>query len=881
MVDVKKIFLSEEPHYLRDIHRDMDSKKKDYGSIHSPIQFLHDMIAVQRSSPPPPAILQEFSNADTTQDSRLNSNFHSNFYPQQDDTSEGESQYEDDRQYQDYSSSQSPVISPRGYQLLAPRPLKGNNKLFNSTFELDNIMAPHSTSSSPDQTLSSTTPSVKMPKPKSLVDLIQADFPRTPSPVFKKASSQTKLTLSSDSTIVSHSSVSPLTSPSPSPPPSFNSQSASASPVQLHRKQSPMYYPEDLLSSQTMSLADNNSNNTISNNNRDPQEQRARSTRNFMPEEFYNNGNVNQLNQQPTNFVNNNPFNSSPRFNGGQPPIPMGLPRMIGNYGPPSPVGYPLIYQPNMNQTQYPFYHNQTYQQQPSFSPLFIGSNQTLPVNPPIMNITTPGLVKENSLNQKPLPQQTFSNHNPKGYPQEYYAQSWEDSLGQSTYPERGGPIHPSAQPNLPIAVVPVGHLEGMQQMKPSGHNNRERPLSFSQDKNRNNNHGQNHNQNHNGQSTTGLISSSSSSSHSRALSEPIASPSHSLSSSVDGSTARSSLLEDFRNNKSRKFELQDIVGHVVEFSGDQHGSRFIQQRLEVATAQEKQLIFDEIQPSCLTLMVDVFGNYVIQKFLEHGTSDQKRQLGTCLEGHVLMLAVQMYGCRVIQKALEAIEADQQARLVRELEGHVIKCVKDQNGNHVIQKCIERIAAPSIQFIVEAFTGQVYCLATHPYGCRVIQRILEHCSEHQTMSILDELLRCTSSLVQDQYGNYVIQHVLERGKPKDKSTIILKLKGYILQLSQHKFASNVIEKCIQYANHAERDVVLHEILGQRGESTTLLTMMKDQYANYVIQKLLEVVDDGQRDLIVARIKPHINTIKKFTYSKHIIARIEKSGLLKK
>jgi len=63
----------------------------------------------------------------------------------------------------------------------------------------------------------------------------------------------------------------------------------------------------------------------------------------------------------------------------------------------------------------------------------------------------------------------------------------------------------------------------------------------------------------------------------------------------------------------------QDIFGCLVEFSGDQHGSRFIQQKLEMATEEEKQKVFEEILPSCLSLVTDVFGNYVIQKFFEHG----------------------------------------------------------------------------------------------------------------------------------------------------------------------------------------------------------------------------------------------------------------------
>lgn len=46
----------------------------------------------------------------------------------------------------------------------------------------------------------------------------------------------------------------------------------------------------------------------------------------------------------------------------------------------------------------------------------------------------------------------------------------------------------------------------------------------------------------------------------------------------------------------------------------DQYGSRFIQQKLETATDEEKNAIFPEIFPYSRTLMTDVFGNYVIQK---------------------------------------------------------------------------------------------------------------------------------------------------------------------------------------------------------------------------------------------------------------------------
>ena len=112
--------------------------------------------------------------------------------------------------------------------------------------------------------------------------------------------------------------------------------------------------------------------------------------------------------------------------------------------------------------------------------------------------------------------------------------------------------------------------------------------------------------------------------------------------------------------------------------SADQYGSRFIQQKLETATTEEKSMVYQEIMPQALALMTDVFGNYVIQKvssfssrysnqrlivlysfftsvrlqFFEHGLPSQRRELANKLIGHVLTLSLQMYGCRVIQKVL-------------------------------------------------------------------------------------------------------------------------------------------------------------------------------------------------------------------------------------
>jgi hypothetical protein len=50
-------------------------------------------------------------------------------------------------------------------------------------------------------------------------------------------------------------------------------------------------------------------------------------------------------------------------------------------------------------------------------------------------------------------------------------------------------------------------------------------------------------------------------------------------------------------------------------------------------------------------------------------------------------------------------------------------------------------------------------------------------------------------------------------------------------------------------------------------------MMKDQFGNYVIQKLLDVTEGEQRAQLVAKIKPQLLALKRYTYGKHLASSI--------
>ncbi|ODQ78607.1 hypothetical protein BABINDRAFT_172319 [Babjeviella inositovora NRRL Y-12698] len=354
----------------------------------------------------------------------------------------------------------------------------------------------------------------------------------------------------------------------------------------------------------------------------------------------------------------------------------------------------------------------------------------------------------------------------------------------------------------------------------------------------------------------------------------------------------RSPLLEEIRNCDSPldKFSLKDIYGHGIEFSKDQHGSRFIQQLLSAAStsAEDKEVIFNEIREIAYELMTDVFGNYVIQKYFEFGDDLQKSVLLSIMWGNFIALSLQMYGCRVVQKAIEFVDANNQYRIMEEFKDRVIQLIKDQNGNHVIQKSIEAVRPfHKVSFILASVKGQIYHLSTHPYGCRVIQRLLEFSGPEDQEAILAELHKFTFYLIQDQYGNYVIQHILEKGDEQRRQEIFLVVNSAVVNLSKHKFASNVVEKCIVYGDAQQRSAILVEVLRNNNDITNtdiiepnsaLALMMKDQFANYVVQKLVEVTRGDKKKLLIAKIKLYLKQISKSSFGKHL-ASIEKLILL--
>ena len=94
----------------------------------------------------------------------------------------------------------------------------------------------------------------------------------------------------------------------------------------------------------------------------------------------------------------------------------------------------------------------------------------------------------------------------------------------------------------------------------------------------------------------------------------------------------------------------------MVDFAGDQQGSRFLQEKIPIANSDDKEKVFNEIIVNANQMMTDVFGNYIIQNLFKYGTLVQKKALAQKMQGNVVDLSMNIYGCRCVQEVSRSRE---------------------------------------------------------------------------------------------------------------------------------------------------------------------------------------------------------------------------------
>jgi pumilio RNA-binding family len=140
--------------------------------------------------------------------------------------------------------------------------------------------------------------------------------------------------------------------------------------------------------------------------------------------------------------------------------------------------------------------------------------------------------------------------------------------------------------------------------------------------------------------------------------------------------------------------------------------------------------------------------------------------------------------------------------------------------------------------------------------------------------------------------------MIQFGREEDRRSVIVTIRSDLCGFALHKFASNVVEKCLQYGAQDSKQFLIDEIIHATGpkcvrpsarphrcslrrsplwlEFRSLIEMVRDQYANYVVQKVIDLATQKQLSIIIETLRPSMAQLKKCTYGKHILTRLEKA-----
>lgn len=98
-----------------------------------------------------------------------------------------------------------------------------------------------------------------------------------------------------------------------------------------------------------------------------------------------------------------------------------------------------------------------------------------------------------------------------------------------------------------------------------------------------------------------------------------------------------------------------------------------------------------------------------------------------------------------------------------------------------------------------------------------------------------------------------------------------------------------MDQCFLYGSEKDRHVILEVLLSSPSlqleigdisadpnlPDSCLSMMVRDQYGNFVVQKFLDAATPQQRDVLVGAVLPYLHVLRKYTYGRHVAAKLEK------
>ena len=303
---------------------------------------------------------------------------------------------------------------------------------------------------------------------------------------------------------------------------------------------------------------------------------------------------------------------------------------------------------------------------------------------------------------------------------------------------------------------------------------------------------------------------------------------------------------------------INDVVGTIATCCRTQEGSRFLQRSIEEGSAETRRQIFDELEPTFVSLMTDNFGNYVLQKMVDAATADQIAAVVPKMRDHILDLSENGKSNYVVQKIIQ----------------FVCKHLGDAN----LPEEIEQKFRYFLHDVSDVMRGRLRELCCHQIGTRVVQCLIEHLPASWQGPFLKDFVVVFDDLASNYYGSYVLNDALKHGSEEFSDSVASKVQLRVVEYSQDQYASIFVKGFLDNAKH--RSNLCWELVnacfrqsGSRGQDSAITRVLSNGVGLSVLKKMVEVCEEEHLKIIEQYVDRNREDISRTNFGGELLAAV--------
>lgn len=249
-----------------------------------------------------------------------------------------------------------------------------------------------------------------------------------------------------------------------------------------------------------------------------------------------------------------------------------------------------------------------------------------------------------------------------------------------------------------------------------------------------------------------------------------------------------------------RRALLDSLGGHVAVLAFHAHGSRVLQEVLDVASAADFLNIAGELQ------------------------------------GAMRMAVVSPHACHVVEKLLLLLPAAVADRLLAELVKATPEVARDRRGCRVLCRALEHhgpIFEDGFEALVDAVLADAAELSRHPFGHHVVEAVLVHGSDRHRQCVAAALRGRLARGARNRSASYVVQRALCTCNAKERDAIVCELLGKpqnITALARSQFGCHVVRTILELDGSSAK-LALDQLAAVKDE------IQGDKYGSRLLEEL--------------------------------------------